>query len=1102
MALVLAGMAAGRANGQILYGSIVGDVIDAAGAVVPAAGVTIVHQETNQSRSTTTNPAGQYTFPTIATGTYTVTVTAPGFRTATQREVAVTVNSQTRVNIQLEVGAVTESVTVSATGVTLQTDRAEVRDEIHEEILRDAPIPLGGNYQQLFITLPGFSPPEDAHSVPSNPSRALQFSVNGTSRSLNNTRIDGASSTNLWLPHMVAYVPSREAIETVNVVTNSFDAEQGLAGGAAVNVQIKSGTNTVHGSAFAPHTNQHIKTYPWVSDKNQPQPKFIYNQFGATIGGPIRRDKLFYFVSYEGTREAQAASKFLTVPTPAMKTGDLTGSPTAIYDPLTGDDEGRNRTPFAGNLIPRSRIDSGVQKILDSGLWPNPNQRGTGALGLTRNYLAVGPTSFFRDTVDTKVNWNVSPRLSTFVRFSVLDFRMSNPHVFGDLGGLYLHPTNNNPGNGFGNTFSGTLSATYVVNPSLLLDAYFGYTLMDTNVEQPRLDEKLGLDYLGIPGTNGRRRWEGGWPRFRIDGFAELGLPNDYMPYYRHDPQWQYVANANWTRGKHNIRFGLDFYLQHLNHNQPEVSGSGNNPAAGGFHFTQGITQTRGGPGGNDYNAIGSFLLGLARDAGKIYQYGDDGYTTRARLFSLYARDQWQVNRRLTFTFGTRWEYFPFPRRADRGLERYDFDANKILACGHGVVPLDCGIRVGAAHFAPRAGVAWRVTNTFVVRAGYGITTDPFNWSRPLRTNYPVLANQVIDSANTYFWATTLRQGLRDIPEPPLGNGILDLPLTATVLTADPNNTVRGYIQSWNFTLEKELPGGWMGSAGYVATRSVNQMALLDQNWSPIGGGTPGRQMVVRFGRTAATDMLGSVGTPKYDSMQLRVIRRHRSGQVRVGYTWGHGRGYTGESSGGDTRVDIPSEYWRNYGNLSQDIRHNLQVTSTIELPFGKRKRWANSGAGAAILGGWQLNAVFSAYTGRPFTVSGSGTSLNTPSAGQFADCLAPPIKLGRPEGWYDRSTFASVPTTEVRFGTCGINSIRAPGLINGDTSVFRRFHLTERVTLQFRAEVFNVSNTPHFGAPNGSQNNSNFMVITDVRNIGREGRSERLHRFALRLAW
>lgn len=1092
-----------NANAQILYGSIVGNVVDATDAAVPGATVTIVHLETNQTRTAKAGADGQYSFPTIATGTYKLTVTAGGFRTVTFDQVAVTVNNQTRVDAELEVGGVTESVTVAASGVALQTDRAEVRAEVTERTIRDTPVPLGRNYQMLFVAEPGFSPPEEAHSIPSNPSRALQFSVNGTSRSNNNTRLDGASSTNLWLPHMVAYVPALESIETVNVVTNSFDAEQGLAGGAAVNVQIKSGTNAIHGSAIEYHNNQHLKTYPWVSDKTQPQPKFIYNQFGGTVGGPIRKDKLFYFLSYEGTRESQAASKFVNVPTATMKTGNLSASPTPIHDPLTGKPDGSGRTPFNGNIIPKDRVDPAAQAIIDSTLWPDPNRQGTGRYGLANNFLSVGPTTFFRDTLDAKVNWNASQKLTSFVRFSVLDFRTDNPQVFGGLGGTYLHPTNGNPGRGWGNTFSGTVSATYLFSPKFLIDAYFGYTLMDANAEQPRLGENLGLDFLGVPGTNGTRPWEGGWPRIRIDGYGDLGLPNDYMPYYRHDPQWQYVANGNWSQGRHNVRFGMDFYFQHLDHNQPEFSGDGAYPAAGGFRFRQGTTQRRGGPSGNDYNSFAAFLLGLPREVGKIRLFPDDGYTTRARLYSLYVRDQWQATRKLTVTYGTRWEYFPFPTRADRGLERYDFADNKMLVCGVGSVPKDCGISVGRTGFAPRIGLAWRATDTFVVRAGYGITTDPFNWSRPLRTNYPVLANQFIDAPNSYMWATTLRQGIPAMLEPEIGNGIIDIPGSATVIGADPNNTVRGYIQSWNFTLEKEFFGGWIGSAGYVATRSVNQMAALEQNWSPVNGGSAGRQLVQKFGRTAPTEMLASIGTPKYDSLQLRVIRRLAGGyQVRVGYTWGHARGYTSESSAENTRIDIPQYYRLNYGRLSQDIRQNLQVSSLIELPFGKEKRWATGGVPAAVLGGWQLNTMFSAYTGRPFTLSGSGTSLNTPSASQFADCLAEPKKLGLVDQWYDRSTFASVSTTDVRFGTCGINNIDAPGMVNMDAGIFRRFNLTERFTLQFRGEAFNISNTPHFSAPEGSQTSSNFMVITSLRNIGREGRTERLFRLGLRLGW
>jgi len=292
---------ANSASAQILYGSIVGKVTDPTGAAVVSAKVTITNKGTGFTRDAATDSSGTFEFPNVPSGSYEVRINAPGFSSAVRSDVPVTINNVSRIDTALELGAVTETVSVSSQAQLLQTDRAEVREEVTTKELAELPVPPGRNYQQIFRALPGFSPPENAHSIPSNPSRALQFSVNGASRSSNNTRLDGASTTNIQLPHVVSYVPALESIETVNVVTNSFDAEQGLAGGAAINVQIKSGTNDVHGSAFEYHTNQHLKAKPFFTPADKVSPKIVYNQFGGTVGGPIKRDKLFYFVSYEGT---------------------------------------------------------------------------------------------------------------------------------------------------------------------------------------------------------------------------------------------------------------------------------------------------------------------------------------------------------------------------------------------------------------------------------------------------------------------------------------------------------------------------------------------------------------------------------------------------------------------------------------------------------------------------------------------------------------------------------------------------------------------------------------------------------------------------------
>ena len=1144
LALTLALMfaLAPAAPAQLLQGSLDGNVVDSSQAAIPGATVTITNEQTGTVRTTESSAIGQYSFPTIASGLWTLEVKSEGFQAYRQTGVDVRPNAVARVNVVLEIGAVTETIEVSATAATLQTDRAEVRQEVNEKTLKNVPVPLGRNYQMLFLTLPGFSPPANAHSVPTNPSRAVSFSVNGTSRSNNNTRIDGASSTNIWVPHMTGYNPALESIEQVNVVTSSFDAEQGLAGGAAINLTIKSGTNDVHGSAFEYHTSQSMMANPWRVNQEQ-KPKFIYNQFGGTVGGPIVKNRAFFFVSYEGTRESQFAQRFVDVADAQMRTGDYSGvlrddrcaiggtgsADCQVYDPMSGASNGENRTAFPNYQIPQSRFDPGVNKILTEGFggdqYPLPNRPGTGVFGLNQNYLGGGSTTFFRDTIDSKVNFNHTDKLTSFVRFSMLDYRMRNDQIFGNLGGNRLHPTNSNPGDGFGNSYSGTLSATYVANPNLVFDAYFGYTFVDTNVEQDNLDQNVGWDFLGIPGLQSDRKIDGGWPRMRIDGFEQLGITNQFMPYYRSDPQWQYVANGNWTKGSHNVRFGTDIYYQSLNHNQPEFSGS-QGGASGGFRFRTGTTRLNNTGGvadsrSTDYNGWGSFLLGSVQDAGKIWQFNPDGYKTRTELWSFYVRDRWQINPKLTMSYGVRYEIYPFPTRKERGLERFIMDdtsglaggvgPNDMVICGAGNQPRDCGIDVGKQMFVPRLGLAYRATDNMVLRAGYGITVDPFNWARPLRTNYPIMEVFNINESG-FTEGTTLRQGLPVITEPDISSGVLPLPREAAVRFFDNNNAVRGYIQSWNASLEKRFQGNWIGTVSYVATRSVNQLANLEQNWSPIGTGNGGRLLnnPTFNNRRVSTDLFGSLGTPKYDALQSKLEHRFSSGfQMNFAYTWSHTRAYTDEDSGdGTRRFGIPEFYDRGYGRANQDIRHNFQWTGIYESPFGKGKKWLNQGPAAAILGGWQFNNLLSLYTGTPFTVTAPGGDLNSQGLSQVADCIGEPNKLGNfrdQSPMYDTSTFQDpneVFGDTPRLGTCGINILSGAGLFNMDIGLFRKFQVTEKVDIQFRAEGFNITNTPKLNNPNSDVSSGNFMLITSQRNTGREGIRQRFFRFGLRIGW
>ena len=334
IALLLAGaLTAPLAMAQILYGGLVGQVRDSSDAAIPGAQVTMISADTGVSRSTKTNTSGIFSLPTLATGTYTLRVEAQGFSSFVKTGIQVTVNNVSREDVKLEVGQVSQQLTVAATAAALQTDRAEVRADIEKATLQNAPIPLGRNYQMVLGTLPGFSPAANSSSVPSNPSRSVRFVVNGTSAQTNSVRIDGITSYNPDILELTGLNPTLESIEVVNVVTSSFDAEQGLAGGAAINVQIKSGTNQLRGSAFWYNNNQHFSAYPFFSDRDNAQPKFIYNQAGGSLGGPIKKNTAFFFMSYERTAERSNLQKFLTVPTEAMRRGDLSGSPTQIYDP-------------------------------------------------------------------------------------------------------------------------------------------------------------------------------------------------------------------------------------------------------------------------------------------------------------------------------------------------------------------------------------------------------------------------------------------------------------------------------------------------------------------------------------------------------------------------------------------------------------------------------------------------------------------------------------------------------------------------------------------------------------------------------------------------
>ncbi|HJZ95728.1 MAG TPA: carboxypeptidase regulatory-like domain-containing protein [Candidatus Solibacter sp.] len=584
-------------DAQVLYGSIVGTVTDQAGASVPAAKVRITSRGTGQTRETETDAAGTYTFPSLPGDTYDVAVSKQGFQTVTIRGSVVAADSTVRIDAALKIGAVDTSVEVSAEAMTLQTETGEVRSAITTTTLENLPTPVGRNYQNLLITVPGVMPPANQHSVAANPSRGLTFNVNGTTRNSNNVRIDGALANNIWLPHVTAYVPSLDAIEAVSVVTASADASEGMSGGSAINVQIKSGTNQMHGSLFEYHADSAMKAKPFFLPIGQGIPKYIDNQFGGSFGGPAIKNKLFYFGSWEDSLNRQTGATFVTVPTDAMHSGNFSASPNPIYDPLSGNADGTGRTAFAGGLIPSNRIDPIAAKVMAA--YPLP----TFPSLLANNYYATGAYAYSRSKLDTKGTWLVTPKFNINGRMGWLKYTMSDPPVFGSNGGGPVASAGGRAGTAHGNVYSMTYSGSYIAKPNFVVDSYFGYTKSSSDHDPVGLDQQIGRTVLGLPGTN-LTAFAGGWPDFQVSSYSDVGTPGGSSTLRYRDTQFEYTANASWVKSAHTVRFGVDISQYSLNHYEATS-------AMGVFVFNGGQTTLRGGPGSNQFNSAAQLLLGL-----------------------------------------------------------------------------------------------------------------------------------------------------------------------------------------------------------------------------------------------------------------------------------------------------------------------------------------------------------------------------------------------------------------------------------------------------------------------------------------------------------
>jgi Carboxypeptidase regulatory-like domain/TonB dependent receptor-like, beta-barrel len=1119
-ALLAVGLTPGLVDAQVLYGSLVGNVVDQNGAVVPGAGVTITNKGTGQIREAITNSDGEYSIINVLPGVYDMKVSKQGFNTFTKTELTITANNITRTDVDMKIGNVSDVVSVTADATVLQTDSGTVKSEISSKEINTAALGAYRNYQTLLNLVPGVTPARFQNANTDTPERAMTTNVNGTARNNNNTRLDGATSVNIWLPHHSAYVPPAESIQEVNVSTNNFDAEQGMAGGAAIQVITKSGTNEIHGSAFAYHDNHVFQARNLFQAVNlgKNKPKNLRTIPGGTIGGPIIKDKLFFFGSFEGLLERTIRQGRFTVPTDPQREGDFSSFGTAIYDPLTGNPDGSGRTQFANNRIPTNRFHPVAQKLL--ALIPRANLEGT-----TANFFNSAPQTIDRYNYDVKVNWNRNVNHQIWAKWSHMTADVTGQFRLGAVGGECL--CDGGSGTGTTTTHVGTVGHTWTLGHNFIVDGNFAITNRTQQVLGPDFGTNIGLDVLGIPGTNGPDIRQSGFPQFMITGYETLGNANNWSPIFREERSYTGTTNVNKVYGNHDLRFGVDIVRHELNHWQPEI---GVGPR-GAFDFNGNETVLRGGSP-NQFNAFAAFLLGTPITVRKSLQF--ELMTTREWQYGLYFRDRWQVGKNLTLTLGLRYELYPILHRADRGIERLDLNSPvqlgpdgrpngfmKVLIGDRGNNPSSLGVEASKKMFAPRLGFAYRFGDDTVIRGGYGITYDPMPFGRPLRGFFPLTIAQqfVADYAGRDLTFSPfgrieggrlvpgLTVGIPPFTGPDLSSGVVDLPSTVEQRTPYEGLLHRGYVQSWNLFVERKLIEDIKLEVGYVGTQTTNQLADIQLNAAEPGGTQP---LNAKYGRTASTLLWDGFLSANYHALQVAVNRRYSNGLfIKAAYTFSKAINMTDDTGWAGLTFNSPSAIARNRARAGYDIPHNVQIGGSYELPFGKGKQWASDGAAAVVLGGWQVSGNYSYYTGRPFTVIASGASLSAPLSGnQTPDQVKPEVKklggIGPGTPYYDPTAFAVV-TGAPRYGSVGRNTLRQPNFSNIDVSLLRVFRLTEHVTMAFRVDSFNFTNTPHFtddgnpGSATRVPNNisaGNFLTITSANG------DQRQFRFGLRFGF
>ncbi|MBV8829258.1 MAG: TonB-dependent receptor [Acidobacteriaceae bacterium] len=1112
---------------------ITGTITDPSGAVVGSASVVVVNESTGIESTAKSNASGIYSVPLLQPGSYRIKIQAPGFRTIQRSGVTLVVAQTALLDFKLELGTSSQSIAVTDTAPLLDASSSAIGGVVTPEKVEDLPM-LGRNSNALMTLVPGVRATRATTVNPVLESHYQFFSINGSRPNQSQFMLDGGNNTNLTF-NGPEYSPQVEEVQEFRIQTSNFSAEYANSGGGVINVASKSGTNQFHGSLFEYFRNDVLSANDFFSNQSgKPRPMLRYNQFGGTIGGPIIKNRTFFFFAYEGLREEVPTVVVTSVPTALQRTGDFSqtlasnGQLVQIYDPTTTRPDPLHagayiRTPFAGNVIPASRLDPVAQKM--TSYYPAPNSAGNPYTQLN-NYFFSGPSTRYTDNFSGRVDHQISDNTMLTARFSRADLsNWTNPATFGSSNiaspGYVTKPQHHPYALGrLTKTFSPTLFGEFVFSWARWYYESFG------------LSNGFDPTKLGFPSSLAANSLALGFPSVSPGEMSGLG---GY--YNEHDVSDRYEGKANISKilGKHTLKFGgmygMGKYTTRVFDN-----------STGSYTFTTAFTQ-----GPNPFvsspNAgfgFASFLLGaMATGTQNVTDINGDYH---APYYGAYIQDDYKVTSRLTLNLGLRWE-FESPRiEAQNRVSNFNYTGTATLPNG---VPVKGGLLfpgVGGIsrdnwnpnwkNFAPRFGFAYELNNATILRGGYGIFYSN-SWGNGRNNNAMPQLGFVCSTPSP----ATLDNGLTPYatlsnPYPSgfctaTGNSAGLLTNLGQTLYVLDRNAPQPYVQTWNFDVQRSLPGDTVVEAAYSGSRGVHLMGILEWDqlnpaYLPLGSKlnssvpNPFYGVITQGSLAASTITLGqsllpypqflgvsdrnaNYGESSYNALLVRAERRLSKGfSILVAYTLSKEiddlvpsvNGFPGESFAGGAL--------QNYYNLhneralsSWDTPQTLVISYAYELPFGVGKPFLNGGGLLdKFVGGWQLNGNTTFQSGPPLQITGgnsSGTLAGTqrPNWNGQNPTLSGSV-TDRLLRYFNTSDFSfNAPFT---FGNAPrlMPDLRGPGINNFDISIFKNTHVTERFQLQFRAESFNAFNRVQFGIPNTNINSTAFGVISSQQNTPR----------------